>query len=59
MNKYADPGAMTIVVVAPAAEVKDQLLRLGKVQVVPMPAQRGGGATTQPGGGELLAPTGK
>ncbi len=59
MNKYADPGAMTIVVVAPAAEVKDQLLRLGKVQVVPMPAQREGGATTQPGGGELLAPTGK
>lgn len=59
MDKYADPDAMTIVVVAPAAEVKEQLARLGKVQIVPMPAQREGGAATQPAGGELLEPTAK
>jgi zinc protease len=46
MNKYVDPDEMTIVVVAPASEVKPQLEKLGEVEVMPMPMQRG--ATTQP-----------
>jgi zinc protease len=46
MNKYVDPDEMTIVVVAPASEVKPQLEKLGEVEVMPMPMQRG--ATSQP-----------
>jgi predicted Zn-dependent peptidase len=54
MRKYVDPASMTIVVVAPASDVKDQLQRLGEVQVVPMPAKReGSNATTRPAG-EML-----
>jgi zinc protease len=48
MRKFVDPASMTVVVVAPAAEVKEQLQRLGEVQVMPMPAKRGGEATTEP-----------
>ena len=54
MRKYVDPNAMAIVVVAPAAEVKDQLQRLGEVQVVPMPAKREGGNATTQRAGEML-----
>jgi zinc protease len=42
MNKYVKDGEMVIVVVAPAEAVKDQLKRLGEVEVVPMPAKREG-----------------
>jgi zinc protease len=38
MQKYVTPGAMQIVVVAPAAASKDKLSKLGPVQVQPMPA---------------------
>jgi zinc protease len=54
MNKYVDDTRMTIVVVAPADQVKDQLKRLGDIEVVPMPSKREG-ATTHPGS-ELLKP---
>ncbi len=37
MNQFVKPGQMSIVVVAPAAEVKDQLAKLGEVTVVEMP----------------------
>jgi zinc protease len=40
MAKYADDSKMTVVVVAPAAKVKDQLAQFGEVKVVPMPAKR-------------------
>ena len=39
-ERFIRPGQMVIVVVAPAAEVKEQLARLGEVKVVPMPARR-------------------
>src|SRR5262249_49763653 len=55
MNKYVDDSRMTIVVVAPADQVKDLLKRLGEVEVTPMPSTRPG-ATTGPGS-ELLKPT--
>ena len=42
MNKYVDNSRMTIIVVAPAESVKSQLMRLGDVEVVPMPAKREG-----------------
>jgi zinc protease len=58
MEKYVRDDAMTIVVVAPAEQVKSQLERLGTVEVVPMPAKRDGaaaaGATTKPADRELL-----
>ncbi|MCL2647793.1 MAG: insulinase family protein [Phycisphaerales bacterium] len=38
MNKYVLDGQMTIIIVAPAATVKPQLEKLGKVEVQPMPA---------------------
>jgi zinc protease len=41
MQRYVQPGDMAIVVVAPAEAVREQLERLGKVRVVPMPARRG------------------
>jgi zinc protease len=44
MRKYVKEGEMAIVVVAPAEAVKEQLKRLGEVEVVPMPAEREGGA---------------
>jgi zinc protease len=40
VGRYVRPDRMTVVVVAPAEAVKDQLARLGEVRVVPMPAQR-------------------
>jgi zinc protease len=40
MEKFVRPDRMAIIVVAPAAAVKEQLGRLGEVQVVPMPAKR-------------------
>jgi zinc protease len=58
MKKYVIDDAMTIVVVAPAEQVKKQLEKLGPVEVVPMPAKRNGaaaaGATTRPAEKELL-----
>ena len=42
MRRYVSDEAMTIVVVAPAGEVREQLERLGKVEVLPMPADREG-----------------
>jgi predicted Zn-dependent peptidase len=47
MNKYVDSNAFTIVVVAPAKDVKPQLEKLGPVEVRPMPAMRKGAATRQ------------
>ncbi|HEX2974173.1 MAG TPA: pitrilysin family protein [Tepidisphaeraceae bacterium] len=47
VKKYVATDRMTVVVVAPAAAVKDQLQRLGDVEIVPMPSQRNS-ATTQP-----------
>jgi zinc protease len=44
MKKYVKEGEMVIVVVAPAASVKEQLEKLGDVEVVPMPALREGAA---------------
>jgi zinc protease len=46
MQEYVDDGSMTIVVVAPAAAVKDKLQKLGKVEVILMPSKRAG--ATQP-----------
>jgi predicted Zn-dependent peptidase len=40
MDKYVVPNRLTIVVVAPAAQVKDLLAPLGDVKVVPMPSLR-------------------
>ncbi len=40
MSKYVNTGAMTIVVAAPAAVVKEQLDKLGEVTVIPMPAAK-------------------
>ena len=37
MNQYADETKMTIVVVAPASAVKEQLDKLGEVEVIPAP----------------------
>ena len=55
MNQYVDPDQMAILVVAPAAEVKDQLQKFGLVTVMPMPAKRAGnGATTQSGLPEMM-----
>ena len=44
MQKYVKDGQAVIVVVAPAEAVREQLERLGEVEVVPMPAQRDGAA---------------
>ncbi len=41
MRTYVQPDEMAVVVVAPAEAVREQLERLGKVTVVPMPARRG------------------
>lgn len=46
MNKYVKPDAFTIIVVAPAAQVKASLEKLGEVEVRPMPGLRS--ATTKP-----------
>jgi predicted Zn-dependent peptidase len=40
MDKYVKDEQMTIVVVAPAAQVKEQLEKLGQVDVIPMPARQ-------------------
>ena len=42
VDEYVRDDRMTIVVVAPAERVKQQLERLGTVEVRPMPAQRPG-----------------
>ena len=47
MQKYVKDGEVTIVVVAPAETVKEQLQRLGNVEIVPMPAQRDRAAPPQ------------
>ena len=52
LSKYVKDGEMVIVVVAPAEAVKDQLQRLGEVEVVPMPAKREGAKDL--GNNELL-----
>jgi zinc protease len=44
MKKYANPDNAVIVVVGPAATVKEQLEKFGTVEVVPMPMQAGGPA---------------
>jgi zinc protease len=46
MDKFVKGDAMAVVVVAPAAIVKQQLEKLGPVTVVPMPLARSAGATT-------------
>jgi zinc protease len=56
MDKYVNDAAMTIIVVAPAADVKEQLQQLGEVHVVPMPAKRGN-AATNPSTSDLLKST--
>jgi hypothetical protein len=40
LGKYVKDDRMSITVVAPAEAVKSQLEKLGKVEVVPMPAKR-------------------
>jgi zinc protease len=40
MKQYVLDEAMTVIVVAPAEQVREQLEKLGEVQVVPMPAAR-------------------
>ncbi len=52
MNQYVKDDAMTIVVVAPADKVKEQLDKLGTVQVLPMPSKRD--VTTKPSNTEML-----
>ncbi|QOV88327.1 M16 family metallopeptidase [Humisphaera borealis] len=52
MTQYVAPDRFTIVVVAPAAQVKEALEKIGEVKVLPMPAKREGGME-QP---ELLQP---
>jgi len=42
MDQFVRPDRMVVVVVAPAAQVKEQLAPLGEVKVLPMPARRGG-----------------
>jgi predicted Zn-dependent peptidase len=44
-DKYIRDDVMTVVVVAPAGQVVEQLKRLGNVEVVPMPSRR---STTRP-----------
>jgi zinc protease len=46
MRRCVDPNKFTIVVVAPASQVRGQLEKIGPVEVVPMPAR--GSATTRP-----------
>ncbi len=53
-DKYIRDNQMVVVIVAPAKEVKEQLQRLGDVEVVQMPSRRPG-ATTAPSG-ELVKP---
>jgi zinc protease len=40
MDEFVRPDRMVVVVVAPAAEVKEQLAPLGEVKVIPMPGRR-------------------
>jgi predicted Zn-dependent peptidase len=54
MNKYVDPDRMTIIVVAPAEKVKEQLEKLGEVEVRPMPSKRGKAATQPSEDKEML-----
>jgi zinc protease len=54
MQKYVKDGEMVIIVVAPADAVKDQLKRLGEVQIRPMPALREGTGIEQKNEKQLL-----
>jgi hypothetical protein len=40
MNKYVHTDKMSVVVVAPAGQAKEQLTSVGEVKVTPMPAKR-------------------
>ena len=40
MNKYVKPEEFAIVIIAPAAQVKPALEKIGEVEVKPMPAAR-------------------
>jgi len=42
VDKYVRPDRMVIVIVAPAAQVKEQMAKLGEVKTVPMPSKREG-----------------
>jgi zinc protease len=48
VDKFVRPDRMVIVVVAPAAQVKDQLSKLGEIRVVPMPAKRAASPKEEP-----------
>jgi predicted Zn-dependent peptidase len=54
MNKYVQDNRMTMVIVAPASTVKDQLAPLGTVQVLPMPLNRPGVSPTTAPSQEIL-----
>lgn len=43
VNQYITPDRFTVVVVAPAEQVKEALEKVGQVKVLPMPAKREGG----------------
>jgi zinc protease len=49
LDKYVDPNRMLFVIVAPASVVKDQLEKLGTVEVLPMPLKREQPSTTPAG----------
>jgi zinc protease len=57
VRKYVKPDDMTIVVVGPAQQIKSQLEALGPVDVMPMPARRGGAAATSQPSNELMKST--
>jgi predicted Zn-dependent peptidase len=40
LSKYVDENRMLFVIVAPASVVRDQLEKLGNVEVLPMPLKR-------------------
>ena len=48
MSKYVDPNKLTIVVVAPASQVKSQLEKIAPVEILPMPARRQSTTQTSP-----------
>jgi zinc protease len=54
MRKYVDPKQMTIITVAPAAAVQDELRDLGEINVRPMPTKRDAPATQPAEPRELL-----
>lgn len=56
MDKYVKPDGFTVIVVAPAAAVKENLSKLGEVEVRPMPALREKGAPATQPNKEMLKP---